>query len=116
MNSNKALFIHGAGDIRICDYSPPEPTDSEVMVKVKAVGLCGSDLHYYKDGGIGAAKIRSAFIPGHEFSAVVTRDVPEKNIEQGELAAVDPATPCHNCEWCRRGYHNLCPNVKFIGA
>jgi len=116
VTSNKALFIHGAGDIRISDYSPPEPQSNEVMVQVKAVGVCGSDLHYYKDGGIGAAKISTAFIPGHEFSAVVTQDIPEKNIERGELVAVDPASPCHACEWCARGYHNLCPQVKFIGA
>jgi len=116
VDKNKALFIHGAGDIRISDYSPEDPTDKEVMVHVQAVGLCGSDLHYYKDGGIGTAQIRTAFIPGHEFSAIVTSDIPEKNIEQGELVAVDPASPCETCEWCRRGYHNLCPSVKFIGA
>ena len=116
MASNKALFIHGAGDIQISDHTPREPARNEAMVQVEAVGVCGSDLHYYKDGGIGSAKIQSPFIPGHEFSATATADIPEKNIEQGELVAVDPATPCHSCEWCQRGYHNLCPNVKFIGA
>jgi len=113
---SKALFIHGAGDIRISEYDPPAPGQDETMVDVAAVGVCGSDLHYYKDGGIGSAKIRSPFIPGHEFSAVATEDVPEKNIAQGELVAIDPASPCHSCEWCLRGYHNLCPNVKFLGA
>lgn len=116
MTSNKALFIHGAGDIRITDYVPQPPKSDETLVHVKAVGVCGSDLHYYKDGGIGAAKIETPFIPGHEFSAVVTEDVPDKNLEQGELVAVDPATPCHRCEWCLRSYHNLCPHVMFIGA
>jgi len=116
MTSNKALFIHGAGDVRVSPYTPADPNDNEVMVQVKAVGVCGSDLHYYKDGGIGTAKIREAFIPGHEFSAVVLQDIPDKNIEQGELVAVDPATHCGTCEWCQRGYHNLCPHVKFIGS
>ena len=116
MTSTKALFIHGAGDIRISDNTPRDPQKHEVMVHVKAVGVCGSDLHYYKDGGIGTAKIQTEFIPGHEFSAAVTRDIPEKDIQRGELVAVDPATPCKACEWCLRGYHNLCPNVKFIGA
>ena len=86
------------------------------MVDVAAVGICGSDLHYYKDGGIGSASIKEPFIPGHEFSARASEDVPEKNIGQGELVAVDPATPCHACEWCQRGYHNLCPSVMFLGA
>ncbi len=116
MTTSKALFIHGAGDIRISDFKPLAPEPEETLVNVEAVGVCGSDLHYYKDGGIGAATIQSPFIPGHEFSATVLEDIPEKNIAKGELVAVDPATPCLVCEWCQRGYHNLCPNVKFIGA
>lgn len=116
MSTNKALFIHGAGDIKISDFAPPEPHHDETMVQVKAVGVCGSDLHYYKDGGIGGAVIQSPFIPGHEFGAIACSDVPAQDIQQGELVAVDPSLPCHCCEWCSRSYHNLCPNVKFIGA
>ncbi len=116
MTSNKALFIHAANDIQIRDYTPPAPTSDEVMVDVAAVGVCGSDLHYYKDGGIGGAIIQAPFVPGHEFSARAVQDVPAKNVQAGELVAVDPATPCHTCEWCARGHHNLCPNVRFIGA
>lgn len=116
MTTNKALFIHGAGDIQVSDFQPPEPLQNETMVDVAAVGVCGSDLHYYKDGGIGSAKISTPFIPGHEFSAFATEDIPDKGIAKGELIAVDPATPCHSCEWCQRGYHNLCPSVSFIGA
>ena len=116
MTSNNALFIHGAGDIQINNHEPRAPTENETMVRVAAVGVCGSDLHYYKDGGIGSAKIKSPFIPGHEFSAVASEDIPEKNIMQGELVAIDPATPCHTCEWCQRGYYNLCPKLTFIGA
>jgi len=110
------MFIHGAGDIRISDYATRAPKPNETVVQVKAVGVCGSDLHYYKDGGIGAAKIQAPFIPGHEFSATVSEDVPEKNIACGELVAIDPASPCHDCEWCLRGHHNLCPSVEFIGS
>lgn len=116
MTTNKALFIHGAGDIRVREFEPPEPDTNATMVRVAAVGVCGSDLHYYKDGGIGTAKISAPFIPGHEFSAFATTDIPECDIAEGELVAVDPATPCHHCEWCQRGYHNLCPGVSFIGA
>ncbi len=116
MTNSKALFIHGAGDIRIHDFIPSSPKSGEVLVNVAAVGVCGSDLHYYKDGRIGGATIDSPFIPGHEFAAHVTQDIPEQDIQQGELVAVDPAAPCHTCEWCRRGHHNLCPSVEFIGA
>lgn len=111
-----AVFIHGAGDIRLGSVRVTEVGDDEVLVNVASVGICGSDLHYYKDGGIGGAVIQEPFVPGHEFSACLTRDLPEQNLQQGELVAVDPASPCHVCEWCVKGYHNLCPSVRFIGA
>ncbi|OED38786.1 alcohol dehydrogenase [Chromatiales bacterium (ex Bugula neritina AB1)] len=116
MSDSKALFIHGKEDVRVGDYVAGEPLESEVMVSVAACGVCGSDLHYYKDGGIGGAVIDTPFIPGHEFSATLSVDVPELNMQQGELVAVDPATPCYHCEWCHKGYHNLCPQVRFIGS
>ena len=113
---NTAAFLHGARDIRIDQYQPPQAGSGEFLVEVAAVGVCGSDLHYYKDGGIGAAKVVQPFIPGHEFSGWLTDDIPELDLQRGELVAVDPATPCHRCEWCFKGYHNLCPKVVFLGA
>jgi len=113
---NTAAFLHGARDIRIDEYQPPQAGTGEFLVEVAAVGICGSDLHYYKDGGIGAAKVVQPFIPGHEFSGWITDDIPELDLQRGELVAVDPATPCHRCEWCFKGYHNLCPKVVFLGA
>lgn len=116
MSDNQALFIHGAGDVRVGAHRPAAPQSDEIVVQVAAVGVCGSDLHYYKDGGIGGAVIKEPFVPGHEFSARVTADIPAAGISAGELVAIDPATPCLRCEWCERGYHNLCPKVKFLGA
>ena len=113
---NTAVFLHGARDLRLGDYQPPAAESGEVMIDVAAVGVCGSDLHYYKDGGIGGATIDSPFIPGHEFSGWLQADVPQLDLQQGELVAIDPATACGVCEWCNRGYHNLCPNVVFLGA
>ena len=111
-----AARIHGAGDLRVGPYAPAPAKPGEVDVDVAAVGICGSDLHYYKDGGIGGAVIATPFVPGHEFSARLTRDVESRGLRRGQLVAVDPATPCHRCEWCRAGHHNLCPNVVFLGA
>lgn len=113
---NKAIFLHGARDLRLGDYQPPTPKDGETMLSIAAVGICGSDLHYYKDGGIGSANISQPFIPGHEFSGWLNEDIPALDLQAEELVAVDPATPCHQCEWCQKGYHNLCPQVKFLGA
>jgi len=88
----------------------------EVLLEVAAVGLCGSDLHYYKDGGIGAARIAEPFVPGHEFSGFLVEDLEELGLARGTLVAVDPNKACGHCEWCHAGHPNLCPNVEFIGA
>ena len=113
---NTAAFIHGAGDIRVESYNPESAADGYITLDVASVGICGSDIHYFKDGGIGSAMIEKPFIPGHEFSARVRNDIESIGIKRGELVAVDPAVPCHRCEWCARGHHNLCPNVMFFGA
>lgn len=113
---NKAAFIHGVRDIRIAEHVEPQANEGQVLVDVMAVGICGSDLHYYKDGGIGGAVIKQPFVPGHEFSARLCDDIESLSLRRGSLVAVDPATPCHRCEWCAKGYHNLCPNVVFLGA
>ena len=113
---NSAVYIHGVRDVRIGDISPPIQGDGQVLVDVQSVGICGSDLHYYKDGGIGGAVIRQPFVPGHEFSGRLCSDIETLGLVRGQLVAIDPATPCHRCEWCAQGYHNLCPNVVFLGA
>lgn len=111
-----AAFIHGVRDVRIGDFDPPSGAQASTMVDIASVGICGSDLHYYKDGGIGSAQIKVPFIPGHEFSARLTEDLESLSMSKGQLVAVDPAQPCHRCEWCLKGYHNLCPHVVFLGA
>ena len=113
---NTAAYIHAARDVRVGDFPAPASDTGSALVKIAAVGICGSDLHYYKDGGIGAAIIKQPFVPGHEFSAWLTEDIESLGLTRGSLVAIDPATPCHRCEWCQRGHHNLCPKVRFIGA
>jgi L-iditol 2-dehydrogenase len=111
-----ALFLHAARDARVSPYNLREPRPGETLLDVAAVGLCGSDLHYYKDGGIGSATITEAFVPGHEFAGWLTEDLPERGLARGALVAVDPNHSCGACEQCRAGHANLCPNVTFIGA
>lgn len=111
-----AAFIHGAGDIRVGPHGATPADDTSTIVSVESVGVCGSDLHYYKDGGIGSAVIDKPFVPGHEFSAKLTCDIDSLQLARGQLVAIDPAQPCHRCEWCMAGYHNLCPHVVFLGA
>ncbi|MFK7892038.1 MAG: zinc-binding dehydrogenase [Granulosicoccus sp.] len=113
---NPAAFIYGVEDVRFGKLAPPVATNASAIVEVQSVGICGSDLHYYKDGGIGGAIIEEPFVPGHEFSARLKEDIETLGLRRGQLVAIDPATPCHHCEWCAKGHHNLCPNVVFLGS
>ena len=114
---SRAVFLHGIRDVRVEPYQSRRPRPGEVMVEVEAVGICGSDLHYYKDGRIGSGQVIAApFVPGHEFAGRLLDDCEERGLAAGTLVAVDPASPCHACEWCARGHHNLCPRTVFIGA
>src|SRR6516225_8555058 len=74
---NDAVFLHGPRDVRVVPFNLRESHSDETLIDVAAVGICGSDLHYYKDGGIGSAIIHEPFIPGHEFGGRLTEDLPE---------------------------------------
>jgi L-iditol 2-dehydrogenase len=78
----------------------------ERLVRVKSVGVCGSDLHWFSGGEIGDAKLERPLILGHEFAG---------ELEDGQRVAVDPAIPCGECEFCQRGHPNLCSSMIFAG-
>ena len=86
------------------------PGPGESLVQVTAVGVCGSDLHWYADGGIGDAALDRPLVLGHEFAGVI-----RGGSREGERVAVDPAIPCEACPLCRAGHQNLCPDVGFAG-
>lgn len=113
---SRAFLLHAAHDGRVSPYNLRDGRPGEILLDVAAVGVCGSDLHYYKDGGIGSATIKEPFVPGHEFAGWLTEDLEDRGLARGTLVAVDPNNACGRCEHCRAGYENLCPNVEFIGA
>jgi L-iditol 2-dehydrogenase len=95
----------------------PVPKPHEALVRVESVGICGSDVHYYQEGGIGATRITEPLILGHEYAGIV--EVVGAEADQsliGKRVAVEPGIPCLNCEWCRRGYYNVCPRLSFPGG
>lgn len=95
----------------------PTPKPNEVLVKIEYVGICGSDLHYYEHGHIGSIVAEPPFVLGHEPGGVVVEvgaDV--KNLKPGDKVALEPGTTCGECEFCRSGRQNLCPNVVFWAA
>jgi L-iditol 2-dehydrogenase len=107
----RAARLYGSGDLRLVDEPVPVPGPGESLVRVTAVGICGSDLHWYADGGIGDVRLTEPLVIGHEFAGVIA-DGPRR----GERVAVDPAIPCGNCEPCLNGDRNLCIVVVFAGT
>ena len=102
----KVIRLHAPGDVRIHEETRPNSGLDEMLVRVRAVGICGSDLHWFHKGNIGDARLDKPLILGHEFSGVT---------ESGERVAIDPAIPCDQCEWCKKGHPNLCANLTFAG-
>lgn len=102
----KSIRLHGVGDLRIHDEPTPRAGMGEKLLRITSVGICGSDLHWFSETGIGDAKLNKPLVLGHEFAAIT---------EAGERVAVDPAIPCGECEWCLHGHPNLCPEVIFAG-
>jgi L-iditol 2-dehydrogenase len=93
-------------DVRIHEESRPAPGEGEALVKVEAIGLCGSDLHFFEEGGIGGLRLTRPTVPGHEMAG---------RTEDGQLVAIEPAISCGACALCAEGHPNLCPTIRFSG-
>ncbi|MBT3358381.1 MAG: alcohol dehydrogenase catalytic domain-containing protein [Rhodospirillales bacterium] len=113
----RAAYIHGIRDVRMGELPEPEAGGQELKLKVSVVGVCGSDVHYYVEGGIGLDRLKDPFVPGHEFAARICDEAAaEYGYAQGQLVAVDPARPCGKCVRCHGGHPNLCMNMVFRGG
>ncbi|GAA4215570.1 NAD(P)-dependent alcohol dehydrogenase [Actinocatenispora rupis] len=113
----RAAVLHAPGDLRIEERPRPTPAYGEVLVQVAAVGVCGSDTHYFEHGRIGEFVVRAPLVLGHESAGrivAVGADVPADRI--GQRVSVEPGVPCRRCHECRHGRYNLCPDVRFFGT
>jgi len=112
-----ACTIHGKEDLRIETTEMPAVGPGEVLVRLGAGGICGSDLHYYFEGRNGSFVIREPLIPGHEASGVVAL-VGEgvTRVKEGDRIAVSPSHACGRCDYCREGREQLCENMRFLGS
>ncbi len=106
----KALRLHGIGDLRLADEPAPIPGPAEALVRVTAVGICGSDLHWYDESRIGDAVLTRPLVLGHEAAGVIV-----DGSRAGQRVAIDPQVPCGTCETCAAGRGHLCPRVRFLG-
>ena len=102
----KVVRLHAHGELCLHDEPEPVPVSGEALVRVKAVGVCGSDLHWFSEGEIGDAKLEHPLVLGHEFAG---------EMDDSQRVAVDPAIPCGQCEFCGRGHPNLCEYMIFAG-
>ncbi len=113
----KAAFLEKPGKIVIQEIPAPGCGDEQVLIRIREIGLCGSDLHYFKDGRIGDHLVRQPHVLGHESSGEVVEV--GKNVKQlrpGDRVSIEPGVPCLSCEHCREGHYNLCTGVRFLGV
>jgi L-iditol 2-dehydrogenase len=103
MNS---VRFHGTAILQTHDEPLPLPGTGEKLIRVKSVGICDSDLHWFSEGEIGDAALEHPLVLGNEFAG---------ETEDGQCVAVDPAIPCGYCEFCAHGHSNLCANLNFAG-
>jgi len=102
----RAARLHGPRDVQVHEEERPTPGPDQALLRVEAVGLCGSDLHRFEEGGIGSNRISRPIVPGHEMAG---------RTEDGRLVAIEPAIPCGRCSLCLEGHPNLCPTIRFSG-
>lgn len=113
----RASVMTGVGTLVIEDRPVPTPGPHEVLVEVAAVGVCGSDVHYYRHGRIGDFVVEEPMILGHELSgriAAVGEGVDPARV--GQRVAVEPQHACRRCKQCKAGRYNLCPEMKFYAT
>ena len=93
----------------------PEIRQGQVLVEIRAVGVCASDVHYYRDGKIGNQVCAFPQVLGHECAGIIAKTTGASSFQEGDRVAVEPGLPCMNCEHCKNGHFNRCPKVKFLG-
>jgi L-iditol 2-dehydrogenase len=114
---NVAAVLHGIEDLRVTPHPPPVPAPHEVVVAVRSVGICGSDVHYFEHGRIGPFVVGAPMVLGHEASGVVVAaGSAASRLPVGTRVALEPGIPCGRCRECRHGRYNLCPDVVFFAT
>ena len=112
-----ACRIHAKDDLRVEPQAMPAVGENEVLLRLGAGGICGSDLHYYFEGRNGSFVVREPLIPGHEASAVVAAvGSAVTRLKEGDKVAVSPSHACGACGYCREGREHLCEHMRFLGS
>jgi L-idonate 5-dehydrogenase len=117
VTSMMAAVLHGPRDLRVEERSRPELEAGTVLVRVRRVGLCGTDVHYYEDGRVGAFVATAPFVLGHELCGEVTAVAAGvERVSPGDRVVVNPSRQCGHCDYCRAGRGNLCRYIRMLGS
>ncbi|WP_020573931.1 NAD(P)-dependent alcohol dehydrogenase [Actinopolymorpha alba] len=113
----RAAVLRGVKDLVLEERPVPTPGPREVLIQVRAVGVCGSDVHYYQHGRIGDFVVNAPLVLGHEASGVVVACGPDVTRHSpGQRVSLEPGVPCFTCTQCRLGRYNLCPAMRFFAT
>ena len=112
------MILTGIRQMAMADVPDPVINNpKDVKIKMTALGICGSDIHYYTDGKIGSQQVKYPFTVGHECAGIVVetgRDVTK--VKPGDKIAIEPAMPCHQCDQCLQGRQHTCREIRFLGC
>jgi L-iditol 2-dehydrogenase len=114
---NIAAVLKTTNDLRLEERPIPQPGPHDVMIAVKSVGICGSDVHYWTHGRIGDFVVKSPMVLGHESSGLIVQvGSAVKNLKAGDRVTMEPGVPCRMCSYCKEGRYNLCLDMKFMAT
>ena len=114
---NRGLFLDAEHHLKIKEMPMPDPKAGQVLVKMAANGICGSDIHFYVDGKLGKKHVTQPYVPGHEASGIIA-GVGEgcTHLKEGDRVALEPGTPCGRCGLCKSGRYNMCCEMHFLSS
>ena len=116
-SSMRVSVLNGPGDVTLEHRPVPRPAAGEVLVRIGSVGICGSDVHYYRHGRIGEYIVREPLVLGHEAGGRIAAVGPGVDPARiGQRVALEPGVPCRVCAHCKAGRYNLCPDVRFFAT
>lgn len=117
MTMMQASVLRAVHDLIVEERPVPQPSPREVLVRIKSVGVCGSDVHYYEHGRIGEHVVREPLVLGHEPSGeIVAVGAEVTRLTAGQRVSIEPGVPCLSCEQCLAGRYNLCPRMRFLAT
>lgn len=112
-----ACVLHAERDLRIEAVAVAEMREDQVLIRIGAGGICGSDLHYYLNGGFGTVRVRQPMVLGHEVAGTVEAvGARVTRVKPGDRIALNPSRPCGKCRFCQSGEQQHCLDMWFYGS